>query len=84
MGPWTVDGHDIRYDNRWIRVTHHDVTTPAGTPGIYGTVHFKNIAIGIVPVDAEGHTWLVGQHRFPLDAYSWEIPEGGGPHGIDP
>jgi len=82
--PWTVRRADVRYDNRWIRVTHHDVLTPAGTPGIYGTVHFKNLAIGIIPVDDDGHTWLVGQYRFPLAAYSWEIPEGGGPHGVDP
>lgn len=82
--PWTVERAEVRYDNRWIRVTHHDVRTPAGTPGIYGTVHFKNVAIGIVPVDADGNTWLVGQYRFPLDAYSWEIPEGGGPHGVPP
>ena len=82
--PWTVRRAEVRYDNRWIRVTHHDVLTPAGTPGIYGTVHFKNLAIGVVPVDAEGQTWLVGQYRFPLGAYSWEIPEGGGPHGEPP
>jgi len=71
------------YDNRWIRVTHHDVLTPAGEPGIYGTIHYKNLAVGIVPVDDEGHTFLVGQHRFPFDAYSWEIPEGGGTIGVE-
>ncbi len=72
------------YDNRWIRVTHHEVLTPAGEAGIYGTIHYKNLAVGIVPVDEEGHTYLVGQHRFPFDEYSWEIPEGGGTIGIDP
>jgi 8-oxo-dGTP pyrophosphatase MutT (NUDIX family) len=64
-------------------VTHHDVITPSGGAGIYGTVHFKNKAIGIVPVDAEEHTFLVGQYRFTLDEYSWEIPEGGGPLDVD-
>ena len=58
--------------------------TPARTPGIYGTVHFKNKAIGIIPVDGEGFTWLVGQYRYPLGAYSWEIPMGGGPLDDDP
>jgi 8-oxo-dGTP pyrophosphatase MutT (NUDIX family) len=77
-GPWGIVARREEYDNRWIRVTHHDVVTPAGSAGIYGTVHFKNQALGIVPVDAEGHTFLVGQYRFALDAYSWEIPEGGG------
>lgn len=82
--PWTVRQVEVRYENPWIRVTHHEVLTPAGDPGIYGTVHYKNLAIGVVPVDADGFTWLVGQYRFPLGAYSWEIPEGGGVHGVEP
>jgi len=83
-GPWTVVTRETAYENRWIRVTHHDVMTPSETPGVYGTVHFKNLAVGVVPVDEHGHTFLVGQYRFPLDAYSWEIPEGGGVPGEDP
>jgi len=83
-GPWTILSQKEVYENPWIRLTHHEVLTPTQTPGIYGLVHYKNLAIGVVPVDAEGHTYLVGQYRFPLDAYSWEIPEGGGAHGIDP
>ncbi len=83
-GPWTVLSANDVYENPWIRLTHHEVLTPTQTPGIYGLVHYKNLAIGVVPVDAEGHTYLVGQYRFPLDAYSWEIPEGGGAHGVDP
>lgn len=83
-GPWTILSREDVYENPWIRLTHHAVLTPSRTPGIYGLVHYKNLAIGVVPVDAEGYTYLVGQYRFPLDAYSWEIPEGGGPHGVDP
>ena len=67
------------YDNPWISIEHHDVTTPAGTPGIYGVVHFKNKAIGVVPLDNDLNIYLVGQYRYPLNEYSWEIPEGGGP-----
>jgi 8-oxo-dGTP pyrophosphatase MutT (NUDIX family) len=84
INPWTVRSREVMYDNRWIRVTHNDVLTPAKTPGVYGTVHFKNRAIGIVPVDADGHTFLVGQYRFPIEQYSWEIPEGGSPLDVDP
>jgi 8-oxo-dGTP pyrophosphatase MutT (NUDIX family) len=73
-----------RYDNPWIVVEHHDVITPGGGDGIYGVVRFKNIAIGIIPVDEEGGTWLVGQYRYPHAAYTWEIPEGGGRVGVDP
>ena len=76
--PWTRQGSRLLYDNPWIRVSEHQVLNPAGNPGIYGTVHFHNRAIGVVPIDRDGTTILVGQYRFPLGCYSWEIPEGGG------
>jgi 8-oxo-dGTP pyrophosphatase MutT (NUDIX family) len=76
--PWTVVSQATKYENAWIRVEHHEVLTPAGAPGIYGTVHFKNYATGVVPIDESGNVILVGQYRFPLNAYSWEIPQGGG------
>lgn len=79
--PWTVLSQATAYENAWIRVNHHEVTNPAGNPGVYGTVHFKNHAIGIVPIDEKGHVVLVGQYRFPIASYSWEIPEGGGHPG---
>ncbi|MFM2044911.1 MAG: hypothetical protein RLY86_3487 [Pseudomonadota bacterium] len=82
--PWTIRSADLRYENPWIRVVHHEVLNPAGSPGIYGVVRFRNRAVGVVPVDRDGHTWLVGQYRFPLDRYSWEIPEGGAPEGQSP
>lgn len=81
--PWsTLSVHPI-YDNPWIKVDEHQVLNPAGKPGIYGCVHFKNFALGIVPVDQEGYTWLVGQWRYMLETWSWEIPEGGGPRQED-
>ena len=82
--PWTTLDEEVHYDNPWITVTHHNVINPAGNAGIYGKVHYKNIAVGIVPVDEDGYTWLVGQYRYPLDIYSWEIPEGGGLVSDDP
>jgi len=82
--PWTTLSSEVRYDNNWITVTEHQVLTPAKSEGIYGTVHFKHLAVGIVPVDSEGFTWLVGQYRYPLNAYSWEIPEGGGNLAVPP
>ena len=74
----------VPYDNPWIQVRHNEVLDPSGAPGIYGVVHFKHLAIGIIPIDEEGHIWLVGQYRFPLGEYSWEIVEGGGPLADDP
>ena len=79
VGPWRVASASLAFDNPWISVIDHKVTHPDGSPGEYGVVRFKNRAIGILPIDDEGCTWLVGQHRFPLDRYSWELPEGGGP-----
>lgn len=77
--PWkTLSTREI-YDNPWIKVTESDIINPGGGKGIYGVVSFKNKAIGVVPVDAEGYTYLVGQYRYTLNEYSWEIPEGGGP-----
>ncbi|MBO9699465.1 MAG: NUDIX hydrolase [Sporocytophaga sp.] len=84
QNPWkTVSSRPI-YDNPWISVREDQVINPKGGNGIYGVVTFKNIAIGIIPVDDEGYTYLVGQFRYTLNEYSWEIPEGGGPIGIDP
>lgn len=76
--PWKTKTKAEVYDNPWIRVTEHEVVNPSGRPGIYGTVHYKNLAIGILPIDANGALSLVGQWRFPLSRYSWELPEGGG------
>jgi 8-oxo-dGTP pyrophosphatase MutT (NUDIX family) len=81
--PWTVLGQRDVYQNPWISVTEFDVLNPSGGKGIYGKVHFKNLAIGIIPLDEELNTYVVGQFRFTLNRYSWEIPEGGGVIGID-
>ena len=82
--PWQIIGQEDKYENPWIKVVEYDVINPGGGKGIYGKVHFKNTAIGIVPLDDEGNTWLIGQYRFPVNAYSWEIPEGGGDLHTDP
>lgn len=84
LNPWKTKSKTIKYQNPWIKVEHHEVQNPADNPGIYGIVKFKNYAIGIVPVDAEGCITLVGQWRYPLHEYSWEIPEGGGPMDQSP
>jgi 8-oxo-dGTP pyrophosphatase MutT (NUDIX family) len=79
--PWRTHSSRIVYDNPWIEVRHEEVTQPDGQPGVYGVVHFKSRAVGILPIDDEGHTYLVGQYRYTLKSYSWEIPEGGSPEG---
>ena len=82
--PWQITDEKEVYDNPWINLTEYQVINPSGNPGIYGKVHFKNRAIGVVPLDTELNTYLVGQYRFTLSQYSWEIPEGGGPLNEDP
>lgn len=84
MNSWQTLSSEEKYDNRWINVTEHQVINPAGGKGIYGKVHFKNKGIGIVAFDNDANTWLVGQWRYTLDKWSWEIPEGGGALETDP
>lgn len=82
--PWTtLSGRQV-YDNPWINVREDRVINPGGSEGIYGVVHFKGTAVGIIPVDNQQHTWLVGQFRYPHKEYSWEIPMGGAPLDADP
>ncbi|MFY7786248.1 MAG: NUDIX domain-containing protein [Thermoflexibacteraceae bacterium] len=75
---WKTLSSKIIYDNAWIQVRHEEVINPSGGNGIYGVVSFKNIAIGIIPLDEDENTWLIGQFRYTLGEYSWEIPMGGG------
>ena len=82
--PWQIISEKEMYNNKWINLTEYDVINPNGGKGIYGKVNFKNIAIGIVVLDDGLNTYLVGQYRFALNEYSWEIPEGGGPLDRDP
>ncbi|MDP1811516.1 MAG: NUDIX hydrolase [Sediminibacterium sp.] len=82
--PWMVTAEKMVYENPWIRLTEFDVINPGGGKGIYGTVHFKNLAVGAIVLDEERNTYPVGQYRFPTNVFSWEIPEGGAPEGTDP
>lgn len=81
--PWKTHSSKEIYTNTWITLSEHDVTNPGGGKSLYGKVHYKNLALGIIPLDHEMNTWLVGQYRYTLDEYSWEIPMGGGPLGIE-
>ena len=82
--PWTRISRRLAYENAWIQVFHDDVTRPDGQPGVYGVVHPRTHAVGVVAIDEHDRVLLVGQYRYTLDRYSWEIPEGGAPIGEDP
>ncbi|MCH2175148.1 MAG: NUDIX hydrolase [Lentisphaeria bacterium] len=81
QNPWTLKSSRKIYENPWLSLREDQVLNPNGNPGIYGVVSMKNVAIGIIPIDSEGNTWLVGQYRYTLEQYSWEIPMGGCPSG---
>ena len=76
--PWQRVSRHVAYENPWVEILHDDVIRPDGKPGIYGVVHFRHLAIGVVPMDARDRVLLVGQFRYTMNHYSWEIPEGGG------
>ncbi|MEO8437674.1 MAG: NUDIX hydrolase [Chloroflexota bacterium] len=80
-GPWRRRSRRVAYENAWITIWHDEVIRPDGGPGIYGVVHFANLAAGVLAIDDADRVLLVGQHRYALDEYSWEIPEGGVPAG---
>lgn len=84
VGGWELLSEQQVYENNWIQVSHHEVKRPNQTHGVYGVVHFKTQAVGVVPLDEDGNTWLVRQSRYTLNQYTWEIPEGGSPLGEDP
>jgi len=76
--PWRTLSVKKVYENPWIALTEAAVINPNGGMGIYGKIHFKSIALAIIPIDSQLNTWLVGQYRYTLNEYSWEIPMGGG------
>lgn len=82
--PWTTLETREIYANPWIQVRESQVLTPGGSPGIYGVVSFKNVAVGVVALDDQDRLLMVGQYRYAMNAYSWEIPEGGCPLGTRP
>lgn len=82
--PWQIKNDEIKLDTPWIRVHFHEVIDPGGNDGIYAKIHYKKLAVAIIPLDEEYNTWIIGQYRFPLNEYSWEVPEGGAEREEDP
>lgn len=82
--PWKTLSSSIPYENKWIKVVENKVLNAVGNEGIYGVVHYKSIAVAIVPLDEHYNTWIVGQYRYTLDSYEWEVPEGGCPENTAP
>src|SRR5882757_2269047 len=82
--PWKAGSERVAFESGWITVTEQTATAPTGRPAPYGLVRFKNLAVAVLPIHEDGTIVLVGQHRFPLGDYTWELPEGGSPLAEDP
>ena len=82
--PWRVKGVRRSFENNWFHIDEHDVIHPGGAPGVYGVICVRRVAVGVLPIEEDGTVHLVGQWRFPLGRYSWEMPEGGAEPGEPP
>jgi 8-oxo-dGTP pyrophosphatase MutT (NUDIX family) len=83
-GPWLIKSSRLAYTSPWVRLVEHEVVAPTGKDGRYAAVEMPKQSVGVLPIDEEGHVWLVGHHRFPTDHYSWELPAGGAEPGENP
>ena len=82
-GDWQQLKRTKIYENPWVTLYEDDVITPAQTKSSYSIIDFKNKAAAAIPIDSEGYTWLVGQYRYSLNKYSWELPMGGSANAED-
>ncbi|MGE0741873.1 MAG: NUDIX domain-containing protein [Hyphomonadaceae bacterium] len=81
--PWIVKRVTHPFENDWFRIDRYEVVQPHGADGTYGVIRIRRLAVGVLPIDVDGTVHLVGQWRFPLGRYSWEMPEGGAEPGED-
>lgn len=82
--PWRAEPGRTVFANPWVEVIEQPAVAPTGRAVTYGVLRFRNLAVGVLPIHADGTVTLVGQQRFPLAGYSWEMPEGGAPFDEDP
>ncbi len=81
--PWITLSSRIVASNPWFRLRKDQVVRPDGRRGEYNTV-LAPTAVGVVPCFDDGSILLVGQYRYSIGRFSWEIPEGGGKPGERP
>jgi 8-oxo-dGTP pyrophosphatase MutT (NUDIX family) len=80
--PWKTLSSRVAYENTWIRVREDKVIRPDGGPGLYGVIEVRPSA-GVVALNERDEIVLVGQWRYTVNRYSWEIPRGGSHPGED-
>lgn len=81
---WRDAGSSVMFENPWMRLTRHEATAPTGLQADYVVMRPQNMSVGVLPIHEDGTITLVGQQRFALMNWSWEMPEGGAPFNEDP
>jgi 8-oxo-dGTP pyrophosphatase MutT (NUDIX family) len=79
--PWTTKSVSQPFQNDWFKIDSYAVIHPGGADGVYSVIRPRRLAVGVLPIEADGRVHLVGQWRFALGRYSWEMPEGGADPG---
>jgi 8-oxo-dGTP pyrophosphatase MutT (NUDIX family) len=74
--PWKTLSSKTIYENPWLRLREDQVIRPDGKEGIYSVVEIKP-SIGVIVLNENNQTALVGQWRYAHNKFSWEIPTGG-------
>ncbi|MDR3671974.1 MAG: NUDIX hydrolase [Holophaga sp.] len=82
--PYRVFDRNVLYDSPWIRLREDRYQHRRGAHGQYAVCGFKRTACGVLALDEQDRVVLVGQWRYPHEAYSWELPEGGGEESESP
>lgn len=81
--PWKTKQSSLVYETAWVKVMKNDVISPRGKDCVYSYVD-KADSVGAVVVNANNEIYLVGQYRYPMDEFTWEIIEGGIEEGESP
>jgi 8-oxo-dGTP pyrophosphatase MutT (NUDIX family) len=81
--PWTIKSSRLVYETPWLRVIEDKVIRPDGVDGLYSYIETR-VAVGVVALTPDNEVYLVGQYRYPIRRYSWEIVEGGAEPGEEP
>ena len=83
MNPWKVLQEEVRLSCPYFDV-RQDLVSHAGRPArAYHSIRMKHRGVCVLPVDQQGLVTLVGQYRYVLGRYTWELPAGGAPIGAD-
>ena len=79
--PWALIREQPKFDCQYFTARADIVSHAGGRARPYNHFRMKSDGVYVVPIDHDGSTVLVGQHRFVLNRFTWEVPAGGVPRG---